>query len=130
MDRLNFGSEQSIKRIDRIQEILRSQSLTMQEIAEQINVTKRYAQEYIHHLQDIHCVYIAEYRKDIRPNSWRHVALYRWGNNPNAKVLDRQYKAPASPDAEERRDRALALKKAKLIKPFRDWSAAWIPTRG
>lgn len=132
MDNLNFNSEQSINRIDRIQELLRSQAMTLQEIADALFISKRYARDYITYLQEIGSVHIADFRKGNLPGNCRqYLALYRWGMGVNAAapMIERKPKAAAI-DADERRDRAAALKKAKAIQPFRDWSAAWIPTRG
>jgi hypothetical protein len=128
MDNLNFRSEASVQRIDRIQEMLRQQPLTLQEIADGINISRRYARDYVNYLQEIGSIYIADFRKGNLPGNCRHyLAMYRWGTGtdaaaPIAEPVETQ-------DQDESRDRAAAMKKAKAIQPFRDWTAAWIPTR-
>lgn len=133
MDKLNFNSEKSIARIDRIQELLRSQAMTQQELADAIFVSNRYARDYIIYLQEIGSIYVADFRQGNLPGNRRqHFPLYRWGEGVDAvaPMTERKSSAVNDQDQDERRDRAAALKKAKAIKPFRDWSAAWIPTRG
>jgi biotin operon repressor len=119
MDKINIYSTASAQRIERIQELLRGQALTLQEIADAINISRRYARDYINYLQEVGSVYIADFRKGYLPGNCRHyLALYRW----NAASV-------TEADDGEQIDRVQAQKKAKSIKPFRDWTAAWIPTR-
>ena len=130
MVHLNANTPQSIKRIERIQELLRSDAMTLQEIADAVFISKRYARDYIIYLQEIGSIYIADFRKGNLPGNCRHyLAMYRWGSGVNA-VSPMDEKIELDQDMEERLDRVAAIKKAKAIKPFRDWSAAWIPTRG
>jgi hypothetical protein len=131
MDKLNFNSEKSVARIERIQELLRSQAMSQQELADAIFVSNRYARDYIVYLQEIGCIHIADFRRGTLPGNRRHhIALYRWGMGADAVAppMERKPRTIAT-DPDERRDRAVALKKAAAIQPFRDWSAAWIPTR-
>jgi hypothetical protein len=137
MDNLSFQSSTSIQRIDKIQELLRQQSMTLQELADGINISTRYAREYINHLQETRCVYIADFRKANNIGNARgYVPLYRWGSGPNAAMPEREHKAKAAErtiklyGGDEKQDRDKAIRKARAIKPFRDWTAAWIPTRG
>lgn len=132
MDNLNFQSAASIQRIERIQQLLRQQAMTAQEIADAIHISRRYARDYIIYLQEIGSIHIADFRKGNLPGNCRqYMALYRWGMGADAvsPMAERKAEPDDVQDPEERRDRAVALKKAKAIQPFRDWTAAWIPTR-
>ncbi len=126
MDKLNVYSIASVQRIDKIQELLRGQALTLQEIADAVNISRRYARDYISYLKDAGSIYISGFRKGHLPgNCKQYLPLYRWGGDADSVE-------PAKPekDPDEQIDRVIAMRKAKSIKPFRDWTAAWIPTRG
>lgn len=136
MDKMKFTSEAAQRRIDKIQQILRQSSLTINEISESIYLAPRWTRAYLNYLREEGYIHISSYRRQACNAYERYVALYRWGVSNDAKkpaILTqaekkrKQYAAlKADPEAHE-----LALKKrrAARIKPQRDWAASWIPTK-
>ena len=136
MAKMKFTSEAAQRRIDKIQEILRQSSLTINEISEKIYLAPRWTREYMNYLHEEGYIYISSYRRQTRNTYERYAALYCWGISNDAKrpaaltQVERnrkQYAAlRADPEAHE-----LALKKRRVarIKPQRDWSAFWVPNK-
>jgi predicted ArsR family transcriptional regulator len=81
-DHNNFDSEVALRRIARIQEILRREPSTAQEVADAIQMTVRWARDYLVHLVAQRQAHVADYRR-VKVNTLnRNVALYGWGPRP------------------------------------------------
>ena len=120
--------------MQRIQEMLRREDMTLHEIAESIHMSLRWARAYVKHLHDAGCVHISGYRRV--PSSCKTVnhALYCWG-----AATDAVKPAPLTPLERVQRSRqnlfqdadkhALALEKRRMSKwvPHCDWAAEWVP---
>ena len=136
MHKMTFQSDAARRRIDKIQQLLRATDMPITEVAEQIHLTLYWARAYMRHLHERQLVHIVSYRKQRRLEYDCHVALYCWGAgidaekpepaSPAEQQRDRRAKLAADKDAHEK---SLALRRAKKIKPARDWAAAWIPTK-
>lgn len=137
MAELKFNTELSLRRIEQIQKFLRSVDATVQEIADNIHMTKRWTYEYVNHLHDNKKIHIASYRKTVRPNksgSW--IPVYCWGEakdakRPRAKTMaENSKKYRNNPDRrEDLLEKNRRKRRLKSIVPVRDWTAAWIPNK-
>lgn len=134
MGKMTFTSDLALRRIERIQYLLRREDLTTHELAVGIHVHLRTAQSYVTYLHAAGLIHIASYRKVTREYSGDvSVALYCWG-----KATDAEKPKPV-PQAEQKRryyhdpekiDKHRAKARARWWKPRRDWTAAWIPSQG
>ncbi len=135
MYQMTFTSTAALNRIERIQQLLRHEPSTIQEIADAVFISLRYATDYIRHLREHGQVYICEYRRDDCKVNRVFRPLYAWGTGTDAPSPDRssrarqaEYRARIRADP-EKWQRELARRKARRLKPRRDWTAEWIPTR-
>lgn len=137
MAKMQFNTELSLRRLERIQEFLRGGVATVQEIADSIHMSKRWAYEYVNYLHGQRKIYISSYRRVIRTNkSGLWIPVYRWGEGKDAvrpaarTMAENSRKYRRNP---ERRDDILEQKRKsrrlKSIVPIRDWTAAWIPNK-
>lgn len=133
---MTFTKPAALARIDRIQHLLRQQPSTVQEIADAVHISKRYASEYVEYLRAQGRIHVCEYRREQRAAYQVYKPLFAWGIGADAPPPDRsdkvrQAEARAKMNLDpEAKDKSLALRRAKSIKPRRDWTAAWIPSRG
>ena len=136
MHKMTFTSEAALRRIDKIQQLLRGQDLSMAEIAAEIHLTLYWTRAYINHLHAAGLLHIAKYDLRKQKHYDRHIALYCWGEATDAikppamNYLEKAHKRRAIIAADlELQDKELAKRRAKRIVPARDWAASWIPTR-
>ena len=133
---MTFTSEAAKRRIDKIQQLLRGQDLAIADLADQIHLTLYWARAYINYLHDTKQVHIASYQVRRHQHYDRQIALYCWGEATDAakpaamtyleKAHKRRAMIAADPDMQ---DKEAAKRRAKYIKPARDWAASWIPTK-
>jgi hypothetical protein len=135
--RMTFQTEPARRKITKIQQLLREQSLTLPEIADAIYLTVYWARAYINYLHDERQVHIAAWRVHKRATYSTVTPMYVWGAGEDAE------KPALQTDTERRRAArailaadpiehaaSLARRRAKAAKPTRDWAASWIPTKG
>ena len=133
MGKMTYTTTLALRRIEKIQHVLRREDLATIEIADAIFVHRRTAQAYVRYLHDAGLIHIASYRKVPRENNGDVVvALWCWGKATDAP------KPPPVPSIEHARryrnnpdriDEIRAKARARWWKPRRDWTAAWIPTQ-
>jgi len=131
-----FNTPVTLLRIERIKDLLSRRYMTLNEIAEATHISVRWARAYLNHLHKDKIIYIAAYRyKHLDVKTVSH-ALYKLGSKEDAyrplplssaQRMARQRKI-INEDA-DLREKLLAQRRAARIKPRRDWTAAWIPTR-
>lgn len=133
---MTFATQSAVLRIQRIQQMLRAQDMTVQEIADGIHLTLRWTREYIAHLHLNKMVHVAGYRLQSMQHKTVSHALYCWGqakDAPKPAPLTSAQRAKRQRelllDDLEARDKALAKRRAARWTPQRDWTASWIPTR-
>lgn len=137
MSEMKFNTDLSRRRIEQIQNLLRREDCSVQEIADGIFIAKRWAYSYVNHLHENKRIHIASYRKSVRPNkAWTFIPLYCWGEAKDAKrpakMSQAEYKKRYRKNIEtgdDIREREMMKKRAKRLVPVRDWTAAWIPTK-
>jgi len=78
----NFDSDVALRRIGRIQEILRQHPASSHEIADAIHMTERWAKTYLTHLVAQRQAHVANYRRQVVNKLSRNVPLYGWGPRP------------------------------------------------
>lgn len=133
MGNMTFTTDLAMRRIERIQHLLRREDMTIHDISAGIHLSYRWAAAYVGHLHASGAIHITGYRKSMRADgTFIHVALYAWG-----KASDATKPAPLTDS--ERHQRYLQhpelgefrkeRKRAWGRKPRRDWAAFWIPTR-
>ena len=122
--------------MERIQELLRRQDMTLQEISDSIHMSTRWAREYINHLHELKMIHIAEYRLRTLEVKTVSQPIYCWGNardEPKPPPLTGAQKAARIRNIiksdQELHEKTLAKRRAAKWTPQRDWTAAWIPTR-
>lgn len=135
-DRLNgmkFTRRATLARIERIQQLLRQQPSTIQEIADAVHISKRYATEYVSYLREQGKLHICDYRREPRDCYQVYKPLLAWGPGADAPHPDRssrvrqaEHRAKIADDP-VRKEIELAKRRAKAIKPHMDWTSAWIP---
>lgn len=81
-DHNNFNSEVALRRIARIQELLRQNPSSAQEIADAIHMTVRWARDYLIYLVAQRQAHVAGYRRQKVTTLNRNIALYGWGAKP------------------------------------------------
>lgn len=126
----------SHKIFGRIEAALRERQMTAEELGQAVSRSKGVICRYIAELQKQKQIHIARWETRKNRHVW-HIPIYEWGADEDAPPPKKMT------DAERKRARAKARaidpeiliqeqlkKKAAAIKPFRDWTAAWIPTRG
>lgn len=135
MAALTFKKPAALARIERIRELVRQQPSTMQEIADAVYISVRCVREYIDHMRSADMLHIHEFRKIKRPDYTVYKAVYGYGPGKDAPRPDRsstarqaEFRAKINADPEAKQ-RELALRRAKAIKPHTDWTSAWIPRR-
>lgn len=135
MAHLTFTDARSQARIDRIQHFLRQQPATLQELADALFMSLRLATLYVDHLQATGQMHVCEFRRYKRQSYTVWKSIYAWGPGADAPPPDRskraheaRRRAEIAADA-DRHDREKARRRAAKIKPHRDWTASWIPTR-
>ena len=137
MGAMKFTTDLALRRIERIQHLLRRQDSTVQEISDEIHLSKRWAYDYVKYLHENKLIHIADWRKEVRSNgAWSHIPIYCWGKAKDAKKPEALTSAEISrryrnhPDRGlENQERDRKKKMAKRLVPTRDWTAAWIPTK-
>ena len=84
--KMTFTNECALRRIERIQLLLRKEPLTIHEIADRIYLSLRWTYAYISHLHhsEKKKIYIQEFRKHQTERGTEFIALYKWGNSPDA----------------------------------------------
>lgn len=133
---MSFISPAAVARIDRIYQLLRQQHMTVQEIADAVFISTRYAREYMSHMRSGGLAHIVSYRKIQRETRYDYVPVYAFGPGEDAEKplalrnidKSREHRAKIAADPEAH-DREKARRRAARIKPHRDWTAAWIPTK-
>jgi len=83
MGKMNFNTDLSQRRIERIQKALRGQAMGVQEISDAIFLSKRWMHSYITHLHSAGLIHIECYRERTDKATWQ-VAQYRWGKGTDA----------------------------------------------
>ena len=133
---MTFGSDAACRRIEKIQQILRARDLSLQEIADEINMTLRWARAYVVYLHQRKQLHIASWELRVVNDYFRFTPHYCWGNATDAIK-------PATLTFEQRKETRKTIKKVATLedeieiarrralefKPQRDWAASWIPTR-
>ncbi len=126
-----FSQAQSKLRIERIKAALLAREMTADELADTVHIHRSYAREYIKHLREQWLLHIVGYSAVKDRHLW-HKPIYAWGAGADApppkKLTNSQRAKMRRADPEKRLQDAMKAR-AKNIKPHRDWSAAWIPTR-
>jgi len=135
--RMTFTKEPALRRIERIQEMLRAKDMTLQEIADGIHLSLRWAREYIVHLRINRLIHIAGFRLHHMEHKTVSHALYCWGAATDAAKplpLTSAERAQRQRDIlmsdQDLHEAALRKRRAARIVPARDWAASWIPTKG
>lgn len=127
----DFSGKACQARIERIRAALLMREMTSAELAEAVHIHPTYMREYINHLREAFWIHIAGYQAVKRAHTW-HLPIYAWGAGADAPPPRRPTHAERArqrrKDPEKKLQDAMRVK-AKKIKPYRDWTAAWIPTR-
>ena len=136
MAKSTLNSKLALKRIEKIQELLRKNELSANEIADGIFMCVRWARKYVSHSHKNKLIYISSYKRFMLNGKSSVRAMYSWGNKPDA------VKPPALTDREksqrtrdlikddvDRHERLLALRRNKRIVLSPDWTSSWIPRR-
>ncbi len=129
--RKTFSSAATHARIERIRDALRIREMTTIEIAEAVGIHPAYAREYVKHLRETFQIHIVGYATIKDQHTW-HKPIYAWGvgaDAPPPKRLSHAERSRIRRLDPEFRLREAAKQRAKRIVPYRDWTAAWIPTR-
>jgi len=136
MHKMTFASEAAQRRIEKIQQLLRGADMSMHEICNEIHLTPYWTRKYLQHLHEQGRIHIASYRCQKRNEYECFVALYCWGAATDAQkpTYDelrehKRQKRIAKRDDVEAHELHLKKRRAARIKPQRDWTAAWIPTK-
>jgi len=134
--RMTFTSTTASKRIEKIQQLLCEKGMTVSELRTEIHLTPRWVRAYLKYLQEKKQVYITAWRRTTEDKKDYPIPVYRWGSARNARkpapkpsVLRQQIlrkKLVADPASHASH---LAMRRAKRLKPYRDWASSWIPTR-
>ena len=134
--RMTFTSEVAGIRIMKIQHLLRGQMMTVEELGGEIHITQRWMRAYVVHLHKKGQIHIAGWRKQNINRYTTYLQLYAWGSGDDVArpagetKIERQRRVRAELVADELAHAAsLAKRRAKRVKPARDWAASWIPTR-
>jgi len=130
---MTFDTKMALARIERFQLALRRQDCTAQELADAVFLHPRYAVQYIRYLHDQGRIHICEYRLVRMIFKLCAHPVYAWGpgaDAPPPKRLTHAERSRIRRKDPEFRLREAAKQRAKRIMPYRDWTAAWIPTRG
>lgn len=138
MAKMTYESERALRRIERIQQLLRGQDMTAQEVADGIYMDVRRARMYLRYLLEKKMIYVKRWEKRRYEGKARWIPYYGWGNaksapmpgskETSAEAQRRRYKERIArdPDAHES---FLARLKAKRLKPKADPLMAWIPKK-
>ena len=136
MAKTTLKTKLALRRIDKIQEVLRKEDLTVNEIAEKIYMSLRWAREYVKKLHNEGVIHIACYRRYDLSQQSAVRALYCWGS-----ATDAVKPPPLTPYERTKRTRQLiysdidrhqkllALRRDKKFKKEADWTSSWIPRR-
>ncbi len=131
MNSRDFSNKAYQARIERIRAALSMCEMTSAEIAQAVHIHPTYLREYIRHLRETFQIHIAGYQAVKRTHTW-HLPIYAWGAAADAPPPRRPTHAERArlrrKDPEKKLQDAMRAK-ARQIKPHRDWTAAWIPTR-
>lgn len=132
MAKMSFTTEASKRKLTRLQELLRQQPCTVQDLADGLFTTVRTANEYLSHLRDNKLVRVERY--ELRKTTYEHyVPVYIWGKGKDAKRP--KPKTPAErmrihrkrvATDQDLKDLANAKRRAKRRKIKPDWTSCWI----
>lgn len=136
MAKSTLNSKLALKRIEKIQELLRKNELSANEIAGGIFMCTRWASQYVSYAHKNKLIYISSYKRFMLNGKSSVRAMYSCGNKPDV------VKPPPLTDKEKsqrkrdlikadvaRHERLLALRRNKRIVQSPDWTSSWIPRR-
>ncbi len=136
MSQMTFTSALALRRIERIQYLLRREYLTAPEIADGVYMSAIRAREYIRYLLKTKQIHVYRWEKRWTAGRAHWIAIYAWGNatspkkpksgETDAERFRRRYRERKKEDPEWHMT-MLAKLRAKRMKPKADPLTAWIP---
>jgi len=135
--KMTFITERAKNRIARIEQLLQGDGMPVLEICAALCITPRWGREYIRYLREQKKVYIVSWTRTTDGKKDHPLAVYRWGDGKDKRRPRRKSGAQRQRETRERmveddlaHEVHKARRRAKRVKPSRDWTAAWILSKG
>lgn len=122
-DMMSFKYSTSKARIEKIQQVLRGRPMTIFEICDAINLSKRWTYAYLDYLKEQRLIHIKEYRQRLTGKGLVYTAIFSWGDGVDATEPRTTKAEIALRKRMKRRAMNDDYKHSKPVDPTRFWTA-------
>lgn len=100
--RMSFTSVVAEARIAKIEQLLKEKGMTVLDLCAAVHITPRWGREYIRHLKEGKKVYIESWVRTPEEKKDHPIAVYRFGNEPDAERPEKKSNVQRQREIRER----------------------------